>query len=74
MDGCMNTMNWKIMEKRWANILQKLGISYHATMGVGFCIFKKCRNGIVLTIFGLITMVLPCDFLRDFLEKRGKKW
>lgn len=62
------------MEKRWANILQKWGVSYHATMGFGFCIFKKIKNGIVLTIFGLITMVLPCDFLRDFLENRGRKW
>jgi hypothetical protein len=62
------------MEKRWANILKKLGVSYHATMGFGFCIFKKIKNGIMFTIFGLITMVLPCDFLRDFLENRGRKW
>jgi hypothetical protein len=62
------------MEKRWSNILQKLGASYHATMGFGFCILKKIKNGIVFTIFGLITMALPCDFLRDFLENRGKKW
>jgi hypothetical protein len=62
------------MVKRWANIFQKWGASYHTTMDFRFCIFKKIKNGIVFTIFGLITMVLPCDFLRDFLENRGKKW
>ncbi len=32
------------------------------------------NNGIIITIFGLITMVLPGLFLLEKCKKRGKKW
>ena len=39
------------MEKYWVIILQKMGVSYHATMEFIFRINKKNENGIVFTIF-----------------------
>jgi len=47
------------VEKYWDNIFQKMGVNYHATMEFIFRINKKNENGIVFTILGLITMVLP---------------
>ena len=48
--------------------------SYDATICFYFYIYKKLGNGIGLTIFGLITSVLPYHFLGKNLKSRGIKW
>ncbi len=62
-----------LFKKVWDGFCKKMGVGYHTTICILFCILKKIKNGITITIFGLITMLLPSFFLQGFLKKYGRK-